>query len=213
MRSKTLFVLTAAALLGLLRPAGLDGQILMLGVKGGVNVADVSITDDTGFDEITESVGGFVGGAFLQFGGGLLGLRAEALYSQRGFGQTDTGGNAELGADYLEIPVLLVVRFSQSPVRPLVFAGPVASFETGCEVTGAVGQVSASVDCLAADVETESAEFGVAIGGGVELDVGTFTLLFDGRYNLGLTNLDATEETEALNRTWSFMAGLGFGIG
>ncbi|MGI9626593.1 MAG: porin family protein [Longimicrobiales bacterium] len=190
-----------------LGPEVAEGQRLMLGVKGGVNMADLSIDDPTG-DGATESITGFVGGGFVELGltGGLA-VRAEGLVSKRGF--ADPTSLAEVNLDYVEIPVLLVARLGMGPIRPVLFGGPVFSVETGCELT-ATGV--SSIECEG-DVETETSEYGLAFGGGLEAGLGPLQLLLDGRYNMGLSNLDATGETDAKNRTWAFMAGLGFGIG
>lgn len=190
-----------------LGPEVAEGQRLMLGVKGGVNLADLSIEDPTG-DGASDAITGFVGGAFVELGlTGALAVRAEGLFSQRGVSDPTT--LAEINLDYLEVPVLLVARLGTGPIRPVLFGGPVFSVETGCGLT-APG--ASSIEC-SGDVETETSEYGLAFGGGVEAGLGPLQLLLDGRYNMGLSNLDATEETESKNRTWAFMAGLGFGIG
>ena len=199
----------AAALGAIFAPAGLFAQDVMIGVKGGLNFSDVSFDDDS--EEIeTESKSGLVLGVFADIGlGDMFSVRPEGLYSQKGFELA--GGDAELSIDYIEVPVLLVARFGESTIRPLVFAGPVIGFESKCEVS-ALGESADCGDDPDDPVETESTDFGAAIGGGVEFDAGGFTLLFDGRYTLGLRDVDPGSGS-AKNRAWSFMAGAGIGIG
>lgn len=207
-------LLFAALFLGAvsIAPASVSAQDVMLGVKGGINIADVDATD---LDEevVTDTKTGLVGGLFAQLGiGDVFAIRPEALYSQKGFSGDEDGVDLELKLDYIEIPILLAARLSQGSVRPVVFAGPVIAFEASCKVEDSVSEES--VDCADLDpedpLETESTDFGAAFGAGVELDAGGFVVLFDGRYTLGLRDVEASEGTEAKNRAWSFMAGIGF---
>lgn len=205
-------ILFAALFLGAvsIAPASLAAQDVMLGVKGGVNIADVDIDDPSDEGE-TDTRTGFVGGLFAQFGlGDLFAIRPEGLYSQKGFSQEEAGVDATLKADYIEVPLLLAARLSQGSVRPVLFAGPVIGFEASCEVEGVVDGVEVSADCEDQGIETESTDFGAAFGAGLELDAGGFVVLLDGRYTLGLSDLDASETSEAKNRAWSVMAGVGF---
>ncbi len=190
-------------------PARLLAQDVILGVKGGINIADLHVTGADLGDTSTRT--GLVGGVFAELGlGSVFAIRPEGLYSQKGFSETDTGIDADLKVDYIEVPLLLAARFGQSSVRPVVFAGPVVGFEASCKLEGSSGGVSVSADCADQDVDTESTDFGVAFGGGVEVDAGGVVLLLDGRYTLGLRDIDAMNGSEAKNRVWSVMAGLGF---
>lgn len=202
-------MLSAALFLGAvsIAPAGLAAQDVMLGVKGGINIADVDVEDDEAFESDTRT--GLVGGLFAQLGlGDMFAIRPEGLYSQKGFSQEEAGQELTLKADYIEVPVLFAARFSQGSVRPVLFAGPVIGFEASCKIEDATTEES--IDCEDAEVETESTDFGATFGAGVELDAGGFVVLFDGRYTLGLSDIDAMDASEAKNRVWSFMAGIGF---
>lgn len=208
-------LLSVAALGALLVPAGLAAQDVMVGVKGGLNLTDVSI--DVA-DITTDSKTGLVGGLFAEFGlGDMFAVRPEGLYSQKGFKTTDSGIDLKLKLDYIEVPVLLVARIGESQIRPVVFAGPVIGFKTTCKVSGSAEGVTVDADCAdqaGGEIDVSSTDFGAAFGGGVEIDAGTFTLLFDGRYTLGLKDIDSSSDAgSAKNRAWSFMAGAGFGIG
>jgi hypothetical protein len=206
-------ILMMAALGAMLAPTGLIAQDVMIGVKGGLNFSDLNIDDDS--EEIeTESKSGLVLGVFADIGlGDMFSVRPEGLYSEKGFELA--GGDAELSLNYIEVPVLLVAKFGDSDIRPLVFAGPVIGFESKCEISGSEGGVTVEADCDADPddpIETESTDFGAAIGGGIEYDAGSFTLLLDGRYTLGLRDVDAGSSSSK-NRAWSFMAGAGIDIG
>lgn len=218
MNKKWLSSLALAAVLVGAGPAA--AQDVLLGVKGGLNVSDVKVDED-GTDVPVDTKTGLVAGAFAQIGlGDVFAVRPEALYSSKGGSVSDEGVDADISLDYIEIPVLLVARIPTSgALRPNLFAGPVISFEASCEVSGSADGITVSGDCEEIDEEdpllTKSTDFGVAFGGGLELDTGGAVLLLDGRYTLGLSDINDIESApESLkNRAWSFTAGVGFKIG
>jgi len=180
-----------------------------LGVKGGINIADVD-ADVEGLPDVIDSKTGFVGGAFATFGlGSLFAVQPELLYSQKGFEASEGDLSAQLGTNYFEIPVLLKAQFNLAMLRPAVYAGPVVSFETGCTVS----VLGVSVDCDDDEgfVDRKTSDWGAVFGANVDLFVGPVMLLLDARYQLGLTNLadvpDSTDEVK--NRVWQIMAGVG----
>jgi len=198
--------------LALLIAAPLQAQTT-LGVKGGVNVADVS-TNSIDLPTDLDSKTGFVGGAFATFGlGSLFALQPELLYSQKGFGASEGDLTAELGVNYFEIPVLLKAQFKLAMLRPAIYAGPVVSFETSCNLD----VIGVSVDCDGDEgfVDRKKTDWGAVFGANLDFILGPVILILDGRYQLGLTNLadvpEAADE-EVKNRVWQIMAGVGFSI-
>ncbi len=200
-------------------PLALEAQDVTIGVKGGVNVADLSIDED-GTDVETDTKSGIVGGVWAQFGiSDIFAIRPEGLFSQKGTKSDIDGLQFEAEIDYIEVPVLLVARVpTGGSVRPYALAGPVISFETTCEIEieGLGGEVSE--DCETFDPEdpilTKGTDFGVAFGGGVEIETGKLVWLADGRYTLGLTDINDTEAAPESykNRAWSFTAGVGIRV-
>jgi hypothetical protein len=211
-------LLTAACLVALAAPEGVRAQGTM-GLKGGLNVSTLSVDDpanpDLGFDSQTD----FVVGAFLQCASsGWFALQAEALYSQNGAKTRGEDPEVKLNLNYLRVPVLLMARLAsrESPMYPILYAGPQVAFETRCQVTGEQDGDSVSFGCedpeLGDPLETKSIEFGLVFGGGLEILFSRLTAQLDARYNLGLTNLNAaanSSEVSVKNRGWSFMLGLG----
>lgn len=180
-----------------------------LGVKGGINVANVSTNID--ISELVDSRTGFVGGAFVTLGlGSLFAVQPELLYSQKGFKFDETGTAIQFGTNYIEIPVLLKAQFKLAMLRPAVYAGPVASFETGCTVSAL--EISVNCDDEADFGDRKKNEWGAVFGANVDLLLGSITLILDGRYQLGLTNLaDVPDgDDEVKSRVWQIMAGVGF---
>jgi hypothetical protein len=209
--------LLGAACLVALAPAGALAQGT-LGIKGGFNISTLSVDDpenpDFGFDDQTD----FVVGAFLQCASsGWFALQAEALYSQNGAKAQGEEGEVTLNLNYLRVPVLLMARLAsrESPMYPILYAGPQLAFQTRCQVTGEQDGVSQSLGCddpeLEDPLETKKVEFGLVIGGGLEILFSRLTAQLDARYGLGLTNLNAAapSEVSVKNRGWSFMLGVG----
>lgn len=202
-----------------LAPAGARAQEITLGVKGGLNVSNLSVDDpadsDFGFDSQTD----FLVGAFAQFGiGSIFAIQPEVLYSRRGAKSRDEDPATKLNLDYIEIPLLLIARLSsrESPIYPVLYTGPSVAFEMQCRVTGA----DVSFDCddplLDGALQTVKTDFGLVFGGGFEILYSRLTVQLDARYTLGLVNLNDTEdaaEVSAKNRTWSFMLGFGIPLG
>ena len=215
--------LLAIACMLALAPAGARAQEITLGVKGGLNFANLSVDapddPDFGFDSQTD----FLAGAFAQFGiGRVFAVQPEVLYSQRGANSRDEDPAAKLNLDYIEVPLLLMARLGsrESPMYPILYAGPSVAFETRCSVTGEQDGSSVSLDCddpqLDGALETTKTNFGLVFGGGFEILYSRLTIQLDARYNLGLTNLndaDDAAEVSVKNRTWSFMLGLGIPVG
>jgi hypothetical protein len=195
--------------LALLIAAPLQAQTT-LGVKGGINIANVD-TNISDISDLADSKTGFVGGGFATFGlGSLFALQPELLYSQKGFMAEEGGQTAELGLNYFEIPVLLKAQFKLAMLRPAIYAGPVLSFETGCTFSFD----GASEDCDAGDdfSNRKQNEWGAVFGANLDFFLGSLTLILDARYQLGLTNLaDVPEgDDEVKNNVWQIMAGLGW---
>ncbi len=206
-----------------LAPAGAGAQEITLGAKGGLNVSDLSVDDpadpDFGFDSQTD----FLAGAFAQFGiGSIFAVQPEVLYSRRGAKSRDEDPATKLNLDYVEIPLLLMARLGsrESPMYPILYAGPSVAFETRCSVTGEGDGSSVSLDCdnpqLDGALETTKTNFGLVFGGGFEILYSRLTIQLDARYNLGLTNLndaDDAADVSVKSRAWSFMLGLGIPLG
>lgn len=210
----------AIAVLIALAPAHAGAQEATLGVKGGLNVANLSVDDpadsDFGFDSQTD----FLAGIFAQFGiGRVFAFQPEVLYSQRGAKSRNDDPATKLNLNYIQLPLLLMARLGsrESPIYPIVYAGPQVAFEMRCQATGESDGVSLSLDCddplLGGELQTKKTEYGVVFGGGFEILYSRLTVQLDVRYNLGLTNLNDAEnasEVSVKSRVWSFM--LGFGV-
>ncbi len=187
----------------------------VIGVKGGIGIASLSLDPDVeGFDSRTT----FTGGGFATFSlGETFFLQPEVLYAPKGAKGDIEGVDATFALDYIEVPLLIGAAFDlgSSSVKPRVFAGPSVAFEIGCDVSGSEGGTSVSLSCSEIDLETKSVDFGLVFGAGVAIPLGSVQLIIDGRYDLGLSDINDTEgdDSSVKNRAWQFMAGVGFPIG
>jgi hypothetical protein len=189
----------------------------VVGVKAGIGIANLSLSESA--DELNlSSRTTFTGGGFATFGlGEMFFLQPEVLYAPKGAKGDIEGVEATFALDYIEIPVLFGAAFDLggSSVKPRVFAGPSVAFEIGCDVSGTESGVSVSFECSEIELETKSVDFGLVFGAGVAFPLGSVQLIIDGRYDLGLSDINDFEgDTESIkNKAWQFMAGVGFPIG
>jgi hypothetical protein len=158
-----------------------------LGIKAGLNVSNVALEP-----EVIDK------GTRLGFHGGLLahihvspqiGIQPEILFSGQGF--EDNTNDAEWKLNYLNIPVMIQYMFDNG-FR--LQAGPQVGFLLDGKIEGDAG--GADVD-IADDLKK--------IDAGVGLGVGYLSysgLGIEGRYNLGLTNINDVGTNELRNRVF-----------
>ncbi len=193
-----------------------SAQGIKLGVKGGVNIADIGGKDADSLGS-TKTKLGFVAGVFAEFMiGDMFAIQPEVLYSQKGIKEdVATGPAAKFKLDYVEVPVLFKVNIpiEGSKVRPSVYAGPAVAFKASCKVSGSSGGVDANVNCddPSIDVPVKSMDYGVAFGGGIAFDVGGAEVGVDVRYTLGLSKVsDDPDPFDIKNRVISITGTVGF---
>lgn len=102
-----------------LAAASTFGQGVAIGVKGGINLAQISTDDPT--QNISNRTGYHFGAyARITLPGG-IGIQPEAYYSVQGSEISVATAKAEINTNYLQVPILL--RFSPVPVFS-IHAGP-----------------------------------------------------------------------------------------
>jgi hypothetical protein len=215
---RKLVVTTAALGLSLGIAATATAQSITVGAQAGLNVANVS-ADAGVFSVNTDTKTGFWGGIFAEFGiTPIFAVRPEALYTSKGFKLSDQGDEFELSVNYFQIPLLFeaVIPIKDSPIRPVVFAGPAVGFETKCDLSVSSGGVSATVDCDDPDdgfVERATTDWSIIFGGEVGYQAAKVIPFVGVRYDLGLTNLDNSNDPDSIkNKTWTFYGGIGLPV-
>jgi hypothetical protein len=181
------------------------------GVKGGLNVANLSFDPDEGFTP-ENRMGLVVGMLVTQPIRSRFGLQIEGLYIQKGakdeFNEEGLDIKQTFQLDYIEIPVLANIAVTSSDqVKFSILAGPAFAFLVNDkQVTEFAGEeTEEDID------DVKSYDIGFSLGGAVQ----TRNLVFDARYTWGLVDLndsDDPEDTQKVkNKGFMFTVGWLFG--
>lgn len=189
-----------------------DGAAQTLGFKAGLAFADWS-ADVAGVGLGTDALTSFAGGGFLRFDYGPVALQPELLVVTRGTGfGAGTFAGVRFKVDYAELPILAVVRLARAgAAAPYFFAGPSLAFRIGCRAVVSSGSVDVSGDCPdlpdAGLLDPKTLDAGLTGGGGIEFPLGPGSLLVEGRFNLGLTDISDFPGLQVRSRTGAVLAG------
>jgi hypothetical protein len=204
-------VLFASAALLALSAAAAEAQTI--GFKLGASISNLSIEETT-----SDWASGFVGGGFVRFGFGRLGIQPEVLSVTKGaeFDGGEGGEDSSIDIEYIAVPVLLHLPLTYgASFAPYLIAGPEFAFDMGCEYSSDAGDV----DCDGEDMPDgplarKSIDIGLSAGGGLAFAMGPGALLLEGRYTWGLTNIsDQPDPSEMKNRSAYVLAGYSIPLG
>ena len=208
-------LLTLFGLLLVAAPAA--AQSPAIGFKLGATFSNLDVDDEDG-DE-TSSLTAFGGGGFIRFGLAGLGMQVDLLALTKGSHvETATEGESDLKLDYVEVPVQLVFGLGSGRFSPYVMVGPSFAFEIGCEVSAEDEDVEFEADCDDGDIfERNKFDIGATGAAGLMIPAGPGSLLIEGRYTHGFTNIfdnDAQQgDNEVKNRSWGVFGGYSIPIG
>jgi opacity protein-like surface antigen len=210
-------------------PAGAQHRI---GVIGGLNLANFSTDPDpVGFD--FKNLTAFGVGGVLDFRlAENVALHLEPVYLQKGTkaeGRIDDPGVGPFNIDlkekvnYLEIPAFLKLAFGTSTTKPYLMAGPTLGFRLSAKQTGtiSVGGFEEKIDEDIKDTR-KSIDFGLGFGAGVSFPAGNNSIFVEGRYALGLTDVNDepvdpedpdAPKTKIKTKGIQLMAGITFPLG
>jgi len=180
----------------------------IFGIKGGLDIAKL-----TGDIQDVDWKTGAVGGVFMSWPiGDIFVIQPEALFAMKGAKEKvtilDVPVDLTVKLTYFEIPVLARLNIPVSgAVCPNVYAGPAIGFKISAKGTAEANGRSGEEDIKG----IKSTDFGIVVGGGVEYKLTSGRLLFDVRYEAGLTSIDDTADARDIkNAALSFMVGYGF---
>ncbi|MBU0508662.1 PorT family protein [bacterium] len=155
--------------------------LLRLGLKAGVNLANVTV--DKGETDY-QMKPGFIAGAMGEIPvspGGALAVRTELLYVQKGAKFTQQSKDGKLLTDELVLAPFLVFRLPTPQITPFLQAGPEFGFNTlakkDYDGTKDIGP------------HWKNNNFSINLGGGVMIPALGSDLTLDFRYNLGLVDM------------------------
>ncbi len=157
---------------------------LSLGLEGGLNLANVSITPS----QTSNSRTGLIIGGVLDIGiSRNIGVTTGLRFTMKGFQITNGGATFTDKLNYLEVPALLKVKFPLTEVKPYLVGGPVLGIRVSASEEQSNGTQTADVDASSA---YETIDFGLLFGGGLDFNVANKTDLFiQAGYGFGLSNI------------------------
>jgi hypothetical protein len=178
------FLIAALVALFFSMPASAQHRI---GVIGGLNIANVDAEfDDATMDVSNKTVFGFGGVVDLRLNEHFS-LYVQPLYQQKGALVTQLNENLDFPFKFafLELPVFLKAEFG-STVRPYLFAGPTVGYLLSADIEGKYSGITFKGDLKEV---TEDLDFGLGFGAGVSYPISTVSIFVEGRYVLGLVNM------------------------
>ena len=139
-------------------------------------------------------------------------LQGELLYNQKGFKIEGTMYSVNYTAtqsfSYLELVTLVkYIIPTDGNVKPIVFAGPDLGILLSANEHVEAGTQSTDVDFKN---NISGVDFGLIFGAGISIKLGSGVLLIDGRYNLGLANINKNSTVSNTNQVIGISIGYAF---
>ena len=186
-----------------------------LGVLGGLNLANINVDPPMEGIELSNRIVFVVGGVLDYRLSKYFTLRLEPMYLQKGVKfETDEapgGVDYEFKSAYLEIPLMITYTFVIQKIKPYLIAGPTIGF-----CLSAKKDISWDSEHRDVDIKegTESIDFGLGLGAGLNVPIGSNSIFLEARYVFGLTNVnEEPSDPEVKNKGIQIFAGLTFPFG
>ena len=199
-------------------PAEATGGLTVLFPLVGMNASTIAFTT-SGPATIDAShltgVGGGFGVAFPV--SGPFGVQVGAQFAQKGahaaLGAGDMAANADItfrSVDFTALARISAARVTDLPLYALV--GPYASFELDCRIVvdASAGTTSftSSDDCRSANLDTQSIDFGISGGVGLEVGTGESRITVGVLYSFGIQDINKYGGETAKHRVFNIHAGV-----
>jgi hypothetical protein len=181
-------------LLILLLPAAAFSLDMKVGVKGGAGFAfyagadyesDIDATNDE-----TQLLIAYEGGVFLTIGMEMIALEVDLFFTSAGGAYGDDTIVYNSIDNFIEIPILVKLRFKVDDITAAVYAGPDILIKVGyfIEQEIDVDDGSVIIERRWIDDEMSSIQWALVIGVGLDVPFESFYVTVDARYCLGLTS-------------------------
>ena len=218
---KKLGSIVTAILLSTLLTSPAFAQNLTAGVKAGIDFADLGGDFEDLIETTTDLKTGFSVGGFLGIDlHRLFRLQGELQYVQKGAKATLAGNEAKFHVNYIEVLVPLTLMIPvEGSVAPRLYVGPSLAFELDCKVKGEIEGQSVEFACDSDEIgaPTNTTDYGILFGGGIDIAAGPGALTLDVLYNLGLGDIAKEDPTDPVvkvrNNTIQILVGYGFRFG
>ena len=195
---KVFFLVCLAVILGASNSVQAQAQAA-IGIKGGLNFANVDIKDVS-----TDSRTGFHGGAFMLFKFSKIGIQPELIFSKQGNSFKFNSQELKANYDYINIPIILKL-YTVAGIN--IQVGPQFGFITKAE-QDVPDLINSTVTKQDVKDQLKGSDISAAIGLGWDLPFG---LIIDARYNLGLSKInDSSGSSEAKNQVFQVALGYKF---
>jgi hypothetical protein len=180
-----------------------ESGTMIAGAKFGLNFATFGGDNSSNYSTTTKFLfGGFFGYDFIRN----FGLQGELLYNPVGGGfssQGQAGGND--GISYLDFVVLAKYSVPVNPVIKIFFeAGPQLGIKLSAtehsDATGTDTDISQYIS---------GTDFDLVVGTGTAFRVGPGNIIFDVRYNIGLSSIQKNGNAHNSNQVFSMAVGYG----
>ena len=191
---KNIFLSSLFVLVGL---SAYSQASVAIGIKGGLNFANLSVSQSTATNYNNRT--GYHFGAFALFKFGKIGLQPELLFSKQGSKYSVSTSDVDSNFDYINIPIILKL-YTVAGIN--IQVGPQIGFLSGAEAKQTIGGVTTTTNPSSL---YKNNDISVALGLGWDLPFG---LTIDARYNLGLTKInDGTNTSDTKNQVIQISAG------
>jgi hypothetical protein len=198
-------------------------------IMGGFGLANISDPDSqTLLDKYKQSKLGYAGGIGVSFGS-RFGVEFDLMYLQKGVkfkgvyteDPDSVDFDVSMNFNMISVPVLLRFNVLSQPAVYFLGGGEVAYIldgKTDYTYTMSTGEKETGSEKIEKDNLNEI-DYGVVFGGGFGMNFGRMQLFVEGRYHLGLANLEktpagteaeGTENAEPKTRLFLVMVGIKF---
>lgn len=182
-----------------------DDTTAQFGVKGGVNLSNITSDDFGDSDQLTS----FHLGLFLEIPiSERFSFQPEVLYSGQGFAGSVATSEVEHQVDYIQVPLMAKIYLVKGLYAE---AGPQFGFKVKEEIDYKPGTEGGELEVNSDDSYIKDYDTNIVFGAGYKFENG---LSLSARYNMGLTNIykDNTilGNVDAKNAVWQFGVGFSF---
>jgi hypothetical protein len=171
-----------------------------IGVKGGLNFANVNASQSAGTTYNNRT--GYHFGAYTLFKLGKIGIQPEVLFSKQGTKYSYSTTNVDANFDYVNIPVIFKL-YTVAGIN--LQLGPQIGFLSGGDVKSTTSSGLSSTQGAANFVK--GSDISIAMGAGWDLPLG---LSVDARYNLGVSNNNNVSGSSSNVKNQVIMVSVGY---
>jgi opacity protein-like surface antigen len=185
------------------------GVTVDFGIKGGLNITTLAYSGSVEWWDNLGYTNGPIFGVFFSLGRGPVTIQPEVFYSRRGSKlEINASDHIVYRSEFLEVPVLVKWNVISGPISPVVFAGPFGAFSFSYKEIKTIGGTTLTTDISEGHSKSD---YGLIFGGGLEYKLKSIKLILEGRYTMGMRNIEYQSETDSFkNSGFSVLFGVGF---